>query len=94
MLYSWKYSGMTGLDMVDQNDGVKVYPVPASDRLNINLETEEQGTAVLYALDGKILLRKQIAGEDVLDVSNLRAGTYILQVSTNKKNVRRTVVVN
>ena len=82
-----------GLNSFNQDDDIRIYPVPAKDVLNIRLENEEEATATLYSLDGKAVLRKNITGNDAVNVSRLSTGTYILQVLTRSKAIRRTIII-
>lgn len=94
MLYTWKYDPeLDDVYQVNIDDNMCVYPVPAADRLNIKLEKECLATVILYSLDGKIVLQKEIMGLESLDVSQLRAGTYILQVLAENKTFRRAIIV-
>lgn len=94
LLYTWKYDGVdVGLNSFNQDDDIRIYPVPAKDVLNIRLENEEEATATLYSLDGKAVLRKNITGNDAVNVSRLSTGTYILQVLTRSKAIRRTIII-
>ena len=60
-----------------ENSKAKLYPNPASNTLI--LETEEEGSIVLYDMMGRIMRKQQIQkGINRLQVEMLSSGTYIL----------------
>lgn len=60
---------------------VKVYPNPANDRLFVEIgEQSDIVQMVIVDLQGKILLQKESQGSEVIDVQNLKAGLYLLQM--------------
>src|SRR5690606_20827689 len=61
----------------------KLYPNPVSDILNISLGNEEiTEISVINLLGQKVLSTKGGTGNITMDVSQLEAGTYIVQIST------------
>lgn len=63
--------------------GIKLYPNPASDVLNIDMP--DAGTITLLSVDGAVVLQKQYkAGTASLPVSALPFGLYIVKVVTDK----------
>lgn len=85
------YSG-SGIDEV-LAEGVKLYPVPADDVLN--LETPEaEGKYVIYSVAGAQLLRGQVSDTlTTIDVSGLSRGSYMLQYSTAQGVVNKAFIV-
>jgi hypothetical protein len=70
---------------------IKVYPVPAQDRLN--LEVLYNGPYRIYSIDNKFIASGEfIKGQNMLDISKLNNGVYLLQSSNNEgisnQNVR------
>lgn len=59
---------------------IRLYPNPAHDLLTI----EAAGTISIRDLSGKLLLTAIAAGEITLDVSNLPAGMYLLQMAESE----------
>jgi hypothetical protein len=78
----------TGSDNLAYNKDLKIYPVPASDRLVIEIANGEllKGIAKvsIYNLSGNQLVSEYpfIAGERLLelDISNLEDGFYLLRI--------------
>ena len=69
------YSGALGT--TDFENGIKIYPNPSSDYININADSNLE--AILYDFLGKELIRENVS--DKLDISQLEKGTYILNLS-------------
>ncbi len=64
----------------------KIFPNPASERLQVQGKTKHATTLLLRSLDGKELLRKEFSAETTLrelDVSNLSKGIYLLEIQTS-----------
>ncbi len=61
----------------------KMFPNPASERLQVQGKTKHATTLLLRSSDGKELLRKEFSAETTLrelDVSNLPKGVYVLEI--------------
>ena len=86
------YTSGSGIDEV-LAEGVKLYPVPADDVLN--LETPEaEGRYVVYSVAGTQLLRGQVSDTlTTIDVSGLSRGSYMLQYSTAQGVVNKAFIV-
>jgi hypothetical protein len=61
-----------------------VYPNPASSSINVISDEYAIGRALVYSLDGKLLINKKIKDTDSnsfsIDVSSLSMGNYVLQL--------------
>lgn len=86
------YTSGSGIDEV-LAEGVKLYPVPADDVLN--LETPEaEGKYVIYSVAGAQLLRGQVSDTlTTIDVSGLSRGSYMLQYATAQGVVNKAFIV-
>jgi len=60
---------------------IKIYPNPSREFIEISVEMAEFEEIVLFTIDGKQILRGK---EQLIDVSNLPHGTYIVNVVTSK----------
>ncbi|MEM6265324.1 MAG: T9SS type A sorting domain-containing protein [Bacteroidota bacterium] len=80
-------------------EALQVYPVPASQELNVNLTLNQPEPAKVTLMDiqGREVLNRQLGTFQQqavkLDVANLNAGTYLLRVSTSKGAVDRKVII-
>ncbi len=70
-----------------------VYPNPVADQLNI--DTEVDGTAVIYNINGTKMMEKDVfVGNNEINVSQLSAGIYMLQFTNelNQTSTQRLIV--
>lgn len=78
------------------NTSVNVYPNPATDLVNVDINSRENGmfTINVYNTVGSLVLSQQAEGNstETLDVTNLPAGLYMMEVSgENGKTVRKLI---
>lgn len=73
--------------------GFKLYPNPAFDDV-IYITTKQNAfkEITIYDIFGKVVLHTKIANTSV-NISELDAGVYVLQVIENKKRITRKLVV-
>ncbi len=75
--------------------GMKIFPNPAADELNIVLPGNlGKAAATLYNLNGKAIVTGTIEGKGRLDLAGCLNGYYVLWVVTDKKTYRSSVVIN
>lgn len=68
----------TGNEPVEESN-IKVYPNPTSDNIRIDLGSANVSSMInLYNIVGTKLISKEVNGSDLLDLSNLPNGIYIL----------------
>ncbi len=74
--------------------GVKIYPVPAHDVLNIEVPFNSYRSDI-YSIDGSLMqTANHASGKDQIDISSLAPGNYILRISgeeglVNKHFIKR-----
>ena len=74
-------------------EGVKIYPNPAKDILNI--ANAENTNIQVYDVLGKLILSKEnISINEELNVSNFRTGTYFIKISNDINVTTKKFVVN
>jgi hypothetical protein len=74
---------------------ISVYPNPATDNITIILpDNIYQAVFMLYDMQGKVLIRKEIGNQDAVSVSNLAAGIYIYNVTIENQNHTGKIVIN
>ena len=82
----------SGIDEVLAED-VKIYPVPATDVLTIEVPYAE-GKYAIYNVAGMALQSGEINDNvTTVDVSNLSKGSYMLQYSTSQGVVVKSFIV-
>ena len=95
-------SGIGVLEWALPGQGIKVYPNPATDYINIELSMptlqNTSGTARLYNLSGQMVLQKGVQFENgavKLDFSNhnLTNGQYVLEVKTESLLFTEKIVI-
>jgi photosystem II stability/assembly factor-like uncharacterized protein len=82
-------AGNNGFDHID----VKVYPNPAKDKLNIELENFENTDIEIMGMDGRFIRRISLRSpETLIDLTNMASGIYALGIK-NKQGytVRRFI---
>lgn len=71
----------TNVSLVDVKDGleeIKIYPNPATSQIIVSVE--KNGEIFLYNMQGGLEFAKKVSrGENVIDVSRLSQGTYVLR---------------
>jgi hypothetical protein len=82
----------TGINAITYDPGVKVYPVPASSKLNISISdnTFALQTINVYDMTGRELMQQKVSGNVnlfTLDVSRLAEGTYFLKLTGNSVKI-------
>lgn len=78
------YECTTDINAMELESGIKVYPNPVSDLLNIDSEYSINDINI-YDMSGKAVINRAVdLGNTTIDVSNLVGGTYILQILTDK----------
>lgn len=77
-------------NLVQDND-ILVYPVPANNLLNIKVNANEQlQTVKFYNIIGEVTKETSRA---VINISNLSAGMYIVEISTDKNKVYKSIII-
>lgn len=84
---------VVGINEVDGANGIRLYPNPAVNILNLESEGGVQHLAVADVL-GNVVLQQDalVAGKHSLDVSTLPAGMYVVSIATNDKTLTRKFV--
>lgn len=71
---------LLAVDNVDSNQ-ISIYPNPVTDVLNVSLKTTKEENAVVYNMEGRIVLETKIgSGKNSITVSKLPKGSYILSL--------------
>lgn len=89
---------ITETGIQDHNDNnIAVYPNPASNQVNIELNTNQLKSIELFSVDGKLLQKKaqSFTQQDKakLNTQNLNSGIYYLKINLNEKVVRKKLII-
>src|SRR5690606_19850889 len=77
----------TGINENETMRAINVYPNPASDVLKVAVGGTETQFVNLVDLQGRIVKQATVAlGENVLDISGINAGNYVLTFTDVKSN--------
>lgn len=83
-LFCAKYGFELPSDLNEENsNNVSIYPNPAKD--HVRLLNTGTGTASIYSMDGRLMKTSRLTGmsNDIIDISDLPVGQYILEFSEN-----------
>ena len=85
---------VVGVDEHTLPEWLTVYPSPALDVIHISLLKEMKTAVKLYDITGRLIEKNLFSQKNnLLDVSNLPAGIYHLNISAEGKNYDVKVVV-
>lgn len=73
-------------------EGLKIYPNPAKDVINITTSNFDPKTVVIYDVLGKQVLKTVITSQPI-NISNLKSGVYIVNITENNQNATRKLVI-
>lgn len=75
----------TGIHAESAPKGLKVWPNPAQELIQLELPGNEMGQVSVSDLAGRrVMEMEQVPGNGVLDISSLGPGTYLLSIHTNQ----------
>ncbi len=92
----------TGTELLGVEDhklsGFSIYPNPASDQVNLNLEKSGEEVAVeVFDINGRKVIQTKFDGasnfEESLNVSNLNSGVYFVKVNTDGKTATQKLII-
>jgi len=83
-----------GIDYKNNLNEINIYPNPATNKINIEFSYQNQSAILkFYDLTGNIVLQKQIEGaENVVDISLLTRGVYIVEISDTYKILQTKLI--
>lgn len=84
------------LNIYDNNSTVKFYPNPTTGIINITIPNFDKSTYVkIISISGKIILQKYITSINTsIDLSNYSNGIYFIEITDNKTNIRKKMILN
>ena len=90
----------TGISELNASADLSIYPVPASDIINIKINSAEESQSDVHLLDmsGRVILSQNVntqAGENnfPVNISSIQTGNYIVSVSSAAGRVNRMIAV-
>jgi len=73
---------------------LQLFPNPTTGIINIKTESENSYDLAVYDLFGKKVYQENAFRDGILDLSSLPKGAYFIQVSLNKHQMAKKVIVN
>ncbi len=64
--------------------GLKIYPNPATEWVNIGFETEQDFNVTIYDMRGEVMLTKNAQTETRINLANFTNGMYIISLTNNE----------
>ena len=77
------------------SSGVEVYPNPTSDLVNISFNgLGSKGYITVYDISGKVVMVEPTSKDNnqVIDLSGLESGNYVLGIETEEVNEKRLII--
>lgn len=93
-LLSAIYEKMTTLGTaapVEVQNAVDIYPIPASDVLSVNSTKAKISTYELLSSNGSVV--KSAIMKEQIEVGNVKPGTYILKLSSDRGDISKLVII-
>lgn len=87
--------GVVGIPDIPSEFDVSVYPNPFTEQLNINSTIADNYTVNIFDVSGKLILSQEGngIGNTTLNVANLNAGSYIVQLQTTDRQQSKAKVI-
>lgn len=90
----------TGITAATENNGIQIYPNPATDEVNITFQAAAEGrtTVELVDITGRIVrtaaIENATAGQNIrMDVNDLSAGSYTVNIKSDTRNLIQKLVL-
>ncbi len=78
----------SGVPEIQQSTAISVYPNPVHDKTTVTLEGTSSMVYSLYSINGKLISQGILKpGQNLLDISNLKPGVYILKSGSRNARV-------
>ena len=87
------------LSITDFNENsIKIYPNPADNRLNIDINSGNIGKAnvKIFDLNGRQLMNKALdfSQSQQLDVSQFQSGIYVIKIENSRHSISKKLIIN
>jgi|GEM_PF-3138482 len=81
-------------EVSSENHQVRVFPVPATDRIHIRFPGRDKHSIELFDITGrKVFTQQSVTEETTIDVSGLSAGSYMVRVATADRVYVQKIIV-
>jgi sugar lactone lactonase YvrE len=76
-----------------KNNQLNIYPNPAQNNFTIETNANEKQTLQLFDVNGKLVLTQNIIDKTTIDVGNLNAGVYSLNITNSQAVLTKKLVI-
>ncbi len=84
----------TGIQTIQNNTAISVFPNPTSEKVYINMPTSERELVLeIFDLNGKLVMNKKINFSSYIDVSSLNNGLYTLTIKAENSLVNKRLTI-
>lgn len=85
---------ITGIGLLHQSDGIRIYPNPASSIIKIELPNLMTTALVeMYSITGETLMKFEIVGKFQLSTNGISSGLYFLKISSKKSVIKSKIQI-
>lgn len=90
-----KMDQLSGTDNTEATDNsIAMFPNPASDYVNMNMETATNAEITFYNAAGQVVMQKKTEGnQNRIDISTLAKGNYVVAINSDNGTVTKTISV-
>ncbi|MFW6019509.1 MAG: phospholipase D-like domain-containing protein [Bacteroidales bacterium] len=89
------FPGSTSSVPATYEKSISVWPNPASDRLNVDVNQKKNAIVNIYNMNGQKMMSVDINKEnEVIDVNNMNRGMYILELISGDKVSREKIMIH
>ncbi len=75
----------TGISESTGEKSFDIYPNPATDYITISSDFEGLGELRIYSVEGKVVSRKSVQRDDIIDLNDIQPGYYVAQIIVNNQ---------
>jgi len=80
-------------ELTKKNENVFIYPIPASDYINIDLENKEFSMVQLFDNTGRLMFSSERLPNNTINLTNIPSGLYTLRIIGNNVSHTQNIVV-
>lgn len=92
ILGTFQIDQLTGI-RTENAPNVRIFPNPAGQAVNIELDSAEQSILRIWNAQGKQVHESIIQERKTLDVNFLSSGWYVLQIQQNKRSIQKVIII-
>ena len=83
---------VTSIETSDIENYILIFPNPANDYLQINVDNENKSSLTIFDLTGKIILKKGFHKNIKLNIQDFTKGVFFIEIKTENKLITRKII--